>query len=286
MATWLRAEAELRTVLEWLDQGVVLFDAQGWIRASNSRFAQLLGLAPGEMQSLMTLETLARRLAEQTADPDKFAHQWKEEVTLGEAGARDEVHLLKPAPRVLERFGRPVFDPGGRRIGWLELYRDLTPQRLFQSKMMRTEKLAALGQMVTSVAHELSNLLTSITGYTQHLLVRPTGPHVKDDLNRIFLEADRAGRMLRNVLLNARETRPERCAVDLNKIVERTIELRRYELQLDNVRVETHLDRDLPQVLGDPDQLQQVVTNLIVNAEQAIQERPGGGTIRLRTSAA
>jgi two-component system NtrC family sensor kinase len=279
-----RAEAELRTVIEWLDQGVVLFDTHGFVRVANSRFSQVMGLAPGEMDNLTTLDALARRLAEQMANPGDFAHRWKEEVLSGEAGARDEIPLLRPVPRVLERFGRPVYGPQGRRIGWLELYRDLTPQRVFQSKLMRTEKLVSLGQMVTSVAHELGNLLTTISGYTQRLLAHPGGAHVKGDLSRILREADRASRMIRNVLLTARDTQPERHPVNLNEIIDRAIELRLYELELDNIRVETHLAGDLPPVLGNADQLQQVVTNLLVNAEQAIQEGRGRGTIRISSS--
>lgn len=280
-----RAESELRTVVEWLDQGLVLFDGEGWVRAANSRFAQVMGLAPGEMQGLATIDALVKRLAEQTANPREFARCWREEAMRGETGARDEIHLLRPAPRELERLGRPVFSQDGNRIGWLELYRDLTPQRLFQSKLVQTEKLASLGQMVTNVAHELGSLLTSITGYAQRLLERPTGPHVRDDLNRIHHEADRASRMMRNVLLIARDTKPKRRLVNLNESVRRAIDLRRYELELDHIRVETHLAGDLPDVMGDPDQLQQVVINLVVNAEQAIEEGPGRGTIRVRTGA-
>jgi len=279
-----RAEAELRTLIEWLDQGVVLFDAQGLVRAANSRFSQVMGLMPGEMANLTTLDTLAWRLAEQTARPGGFSRNWKEEILRGETGARDEIPLLGPVPRVLERFGRPVYGPQGRRIGWLELYRDLTPQRVFQSKLMRTEKLVSLGQMVTSVAHELGNLLTTISGYTQRLLAQPAGPQARGDLNRILREADRASRMIRSVLLTARDTQPERHLINLNEIIERAMELRLYELELDNVRVETHLAGDLPRFLGNADQLQQVVTNLLVNAEQAIQEGRGRGTIRVSTS--
>ena len=279
-----RAEAELLTLLEWLDQGVLLFDARGRVRAMNSRFAQIAGLRPGEAEALATLDALVDRLAEQTADPREFVRRWKEEATHGEAGAREEIQLLRPAPRLLERFGRPVFDESGRRIGWLELYRDLTPQRLFQSKLLQTEKLASLGQMVTSVAHELSNPLTSIMGYAQRLLANPPGPTAKDELNSILLEAERAGRILRNLLSSARETKPERRPVDLNEIVERTLELRRYEFAMDNIAVATELDWALPCVPGDPDQLQQVATNLVVNAAQAIQHGRGRGTIRVRTA--
>jgi two-component system NtrC family sensor kinase len=281
-----RAQAELFALLEWLEHGVLLFDAQGRIRAMNSRFAQIAGLGPGEKEALATLDGLVERLAGQTADPQEFARQWKEEATHGDAGAREEIEFLRPVPRLLERFGRPVFDEAERRIGWLELYRDLAPQRLFQSKLLQTEKLASLGQMVTSVAHELSNPLTSILGFAQRLLSRPAGPGAKDDLNGLFLEAERATRILRNLLSSARATKPQRCPVDLNEIVERTIELRRHEFAMAQIEVMTELDPALPRVTGDADQLQQVTTNLVANAAQAVQHGPGRGTIRVRTTPA
>jgi signal transduction histidine kinase/ActR/RegA family two-component response regulator len=279
-----RAEADLLALLEWLEQGVLLFDAQGRVRAMNSRFAQIVGLGPGEAEALESLDALVSRLSEQTADPATFARRWRDEVAHGEAGAREEIQLLRPAPRLLERFGRPVFDKSGQRIGWLELYRDLTPQRLFQSRLLQTEKLASLGQMVTSVAHELSNPLTSIMGYAQRLLSNPPGPAAGEELNRILEEAERASRILRNLLSSAREAKPERRPVNLNEIVERTLELWRYAFATDNITVAAELDPALPLVSGDPDQLQQVVTNLVVNAAQSIQHGRGRGFIRVRTA--
>lgn len=282
-----RAEAELLALLEWLEQGVLLFDAQGRIRAMNSRFAQIVGLGPGEAEALESLDALVGRLSAQTADPAEFARRWRAGAAHGEAGAREEIQLLRPAPRLLERFGRPVFDESGRRIGWLELYRDLTPQRLFQSKLLQTEKLASLGQMVTSVAHELSNPLTSIMGYAQRLLSSSPGTapkEQKEQLNQILQEAERASRILRNLLSSAREAKPERRSVDLNEIVERTLELRRYAFATENITVAVELDPELPLVSGDPDQLQQVVTNLVVNAAQSIQHARGRGMIRVRTA--
>jgi signal transduction histidine kinase len=277
------AEERLFHVIEWLEEGVVLFDAQHSIQAMNSRFAQIVGLAPEDIGRVTTLNGLIARLADRAAEPDKFATRWRELASGLDSGAREEIQLLRPVPRVLERLTRPVLDAAGQRIGRVEIYRDLTAQRVFQSKLLHTEKLAALGQMVTGVAHELSNPLTSILGYAQRLFLRSQSEGPSDEVRQIFQEAERASTIVQRLLMSARESRPERRKVSLNQVVSRTMDLQKIRLASEQVTVELDLDETLPLVLGDAGQLQQVLMNLIGNARQAIEQRGKGGTIRLNT---
>jgi signal transduction histidine kinase/CheY-like chemotaxis protein len=277
-----RAETELSNVLEWLEEGVVLFDAQDDIRAMNSRFTQMAGLPPAETAEIASLDGLIGRLAGQTAEPHRFAERWRELSRSLESGVCEELQLVRPAPRILERAARPVLDAAGRRLGRLEVYRDLTARRVFQSKLLQTEKLASLGQMVTGVAHELSNPLTSILGYAQRLLLRDTAERT-EEAQKIYQEAERASTILRQLLLNVRETQSERCTVSLNQVVLRTMELQRFGLAAEMIRLELELDPAPPFVHGDAGQLQQVLMNLVGNARQAIEESGKGGTVRVRT---
>jgi len=278
-----RVEAELRSLLDSMDSGVLLLDRSGQMRLANDRFAQLLGLAAGRVAEFATFDSLVEAVADHFRDPLAFAERWRELFRRGDQATQDELELMRPTRKVIERFSRPVLDDAGERIGWLEVYRDITGQRVIHSKLLRTEKMAALGQLVSGIAHELNNPLTSIMGYAQLLLSRQPGPDRWADARKIYEEAERAGRIVKNLLLFARETKPERQPVDLNEVVERTLALRSYELKVENITVELELDPNLPPTLADATQMQQVVLNLLVNAEQAIQQGRGQGHMRVRT---
>ena len=276
------AEIELHSVIEWLEEGVVLFDARGNIRAMNMRFEQMAGLSAEESGKYRTLETLIARLEPQAAEPPEFAERWRALARGMEGGIREELQMVQPVPRILERAARPILDGVGRSLGRVEIYRDLTAQRIFQSKLLQTEKLAAVGQMLTGVAHELSNPLTTVLGYAQRLLARKDGN--TEEAQKIYQEAERAGRILRQLLAHARETPPERRSVSLNHIVLRALELQRFSLAAEKIRIEMDLAPVLPFVRGDAGQLQQVLMNLLGNARQALEQQGHGGAIRVRTA--
>lgn len=278
-----RARIELLNVIEWLEEGVVLSGANNEIRAMNTRFGQLVGLTPEESVEIKTMDALVARLAQCSADAGSFSERWQQWAKSGEAAGREELQLARPVPRVLERTGRSILDDQGVLLGRVEIYRDMTAQRVFHSKLLQTEKLAALGQMVTGIAHELSNPLTTILGYAQRLLLRSEGASHAPEARQIFDEAERASAILRQLLMSARESRPERRRVSLNQVVSHAVELQRFSLAADKVHVHLDLDTMLPFVYGDSGQLQQVLMNLIGNARQAMEEQGRGGTIQVRT---
>lgn len=280
-----RAQTELHSVLEWLEEGVVLFDAQENVRAMNSRFLQIAGLQGREAASLDSLEKLIAKLSERVAEPWSFSQRWQNLARGIDGGIREEIELVRPAARIVQRMARPILDAGGRKLGRVEIYRDLTTRRGTQSKLLRTEKLAALGQLITGVAHELNNPLTTILGYSQRLLQRRPGVDAEEtrQIRQIFEEAERATTILRQLLLNAHEDQPELRTVAINQLVAQTIELQQASLTQENIRVQTDLDPSDPLVYGDSGQLQQVLMNLTGNARQAIDETGHEGTIRIRT---
>ncbi len=278
-----RAAPELRGVLEWLDEGVVLFDVQDNVRAMNTRFLHIAGLKPSDAADLGTLDRLIVKVSQHVADPWSFAQRWRNLARGIDGGIREELELVRPAHRIVQRVARPVVDANGRKLGRVEIYRDLTARRGFQSRLLRTEKLAALGQMVTGVAHELNNPLTSVLGYSQRLLQSERAGANGREVRHIFEEAERATAILRQLLLNAHENKPELRTVALNQVVLQTVELQQAGLAQENIRMELDLDPALPLVHGDAGQLQQVLMNLAGNARQALEQKGRGGTIRVRT---
>ncbi len=186
---------------------------------------------------------------------------------------------------VVEVSARLVRD-GARTDAIHCIARDLTERRRLEEQLIKAEKLSAIGQLVAGVAHEVNNPLTSISGYTQ-LILRDTSlpADVRSDLQNINTQAERAARIVQNLLVFAREHKPQRLLVDVNEVLRSTLTLRAYQLRVDNITVVTDFDPALPHTIADPHQLQQVFLNLINNAHQAMMERGGNGTLTLRTSA-
>ncbi len=283
-AMWRQVEAELRAVLDSVHAAIIVFDPSGRVRFSSVRIGQLFGLEARQLAKITQYEEFRELVAKRFHDPEAFAAPWKSFAQGGGEPGHDELEILRPARRVIERFTRPVVDSRKRSVGWLELYSDVTGERRLQSKMLHTEKMAALGQLVSGIAHELNNPLTSIMGYAQLLLGHGLAPAQLAKARKVYQEAERARRIVKNLLYFARKNKPERTCVDVNEVVERTLALRSYELKLENIVVECDLAKALPQTLADPYQLQQVILNLVVNAEQALLEGRGQGHVWIRTS--
>ena len=141
-------EAELRQTIGWMEEGVVLFDEAGRVRAANERFHRMLGLTAEEAASADTLEELLRLAAPHARDPELFESAWRALEDSPEGDTQEELLMNWPVPQTLERCAREITTENGRRLGRVEVYREMTARRMFQSRMAQTEKLASLGQRV------------------------------------------------------------------------------------------------------------------------------------------
>jgi PAS domain S-box-containing protein len=158
--------------------------------------------------------------------------------------------------------------------------------RRTQEQLLHSEKMAAVGQLISGVAHELNNPLTAILGYSQLLLSSGQMPaQGMEYSDKLYKQAQRTHRIVQNLLSFARQHKPERVAVQLNQILQDTLALRDYDLRLSNVRVHYDLDPDLPMTAADPHQLQQVFLNLVNNAVDAILEQSKDGDLWVSTRA-
>jgi two-component system NtrC family sensor kinase len=149
-------------------------------------------------------------------------------------------------------------------------------------QLLQAEKMAALGQTISGVAHELNNPLATILSCAERLMEATAGEPQRH-VNVILGEAERAARIVRNLLTFARKRQSTRAMIDLNQIIEQTIALRAYGRRVTSIEVITALASGLPQVFADAQQIQQVLLNLVTNAEQAMLTAFGRGTLVVRT---
>jgi PAS domain S-box-containing protein len=150
-------------------------------------------------------------------------------------------------------------------------------------QLLQAEKMAALGQTISGVAHELNNPLATILSWSERLAERNVDEKTRQGLEVILGEAERAARIVRNLLTFARKRQTTRAMVDLNQVVRETLALRAYEQKVSNIQVVEALATGLPEVFVDGHQIKQVLLNLIINAEQACLGANGRGTIVVRT---
>jgi len=157
--------------------------------------------------------------------------------------------------------------------------------RCTQEQLLQSEKMAAVGQLISGVAHELNNPLTAILGYSQ-LLKSEEFVHARgaDYLEKLYKQAQRTHHIVQNLLSFARQQKPHRAPVQLNQILEDTLVLREFDMKLHNIVIHREFDPRLPMTAGDFHQLEQVFLNLLNNAVDAIQEKGGSGEIWVRTA--
>jgi len=162
---------------------------------------------------------------------------------------------------------------------------DVTDASDLQSKLMHTEKMAALGQLVSGVAHEVNNPLAAIVGFTDLLLENSAIPDdAKEELKVILQEAQRTRVIVQNLLSFARQMPAQREPLQVNSVLRQTMKLRAYDFSNHGVELTEDYGEELPAIIGDPSQLQQVFLNIINNAYDAVQETRRAGKIKIATA--
>lgn len=191
-------------------------------------------------------------------------------------------HKLGEWRRIRFNFS-PLADEKGKIEGVVLSGRDVTELKRLEEQLIQAEKLAAMGQMLAGVAHELNNPLTAILGVTELLREGQNDQEAtKRQLEITHRQARRAARIVQNLLEFSRPASPQKKPVDLNSIIDRTLQLHEHSLRRNNVEIDFRPQPDLPGVIGDANQLIQVFLNLVTNAEQAIREVRESGRIQIR----
>jgi len=181
----------------------------------------------------------------------------------------------------------PISGEDGRVTSIVIVMSDVTDSAMLRTKLVRAERMAAVGQLVSGVAHEVNNPLTAILGFTDLLMENPEIPEsARRDLRVILQEAQRTKQIVQNLLSFARQTPPQRQALQLNSILQRTVHLRSYDFISHGIQVVERLDESLPQIVGDSHQLQQVFLNILNNAYDAVRETARSARIEIMSARA
>ncbi len=152
-----------------------------------------------------------------------------------------------------------------------------------QEQLIVTDRLASAGELSAGIAHEINNPLTTVVGFSQLLLKRDLPDDVREKLDLINREALRCANIARNLLTFARKHDTEKQLTNINDVIKNVLELRAYEQRVNNIKTDTKLDPNLPEITADGFQLQQVFINIIINAEHYMSEAHGKGTLTIST---
>jgi len=178
----------------------------------------------------------------------------------------------------------PMRDEGSDVTSVVVLMTDITDAAMIQAKLMHTEKMAAVGQLVSGVAHEVNNPLTAIMGFSDLLMENPEIPEsARKDLQVILEEAQRTKEIVQNLLSFARRRPPQRQPLQINGLLHKTIALRSYDFANHAIEIIENFDETLPELIGDSHQLQQVFLNILNNAYDAVRVTGRPGSIVLQT---
>jgi signal transduction histidine kinase len=183
----------------------------------------------------------------------------------------------------LQESASPLFDEKGEITGTVLVARDVTQEKRMEEQLVMTDRLASIGELSSGIAHELNNPLTSVIGFSQLLMEGDVPDSIKEDLGIVHSEAQRAAAIVKNLLTFARKHAPVKELSNVNAVVEDVLRLRSYEQKVNNIEVENRLSPNLPEIMIDHFQMQQVFLNIMVNAEFAMQEAHHKGKLVVTT---
>jgi len=278
------SRALLAAIMENAPIGIYLKDVEGRYVVANAEMARLFGRPVSEVLG----RTAADMFGKDYAAP---ILAWDREVLESERTIAVEEHL--PGAESYEwtlvmRFPVRTSADAPLRVGGFNI--DITSQKRAEAELKRSrealyhsEKLTALGSLLAGVSHELNNPLSIIVAQTTLLEREAEGTAHASRAQKIRKAAERSARIVQTFLAMARQKRPERRRVDINEVVLAALELADYGLRTAGVRVTSNLAEALRPVSGDPDQLHQVLVNLLVNAQHALQERPDPRELAITT---
>ena len=283
----LRSRRELENTFDSISHLVAVSDTRGHIVHVNQAFASRAGRQREELLNRPITDHIGAELATFIEQ-----HRSASPKPPGDSATREVMDPVLKGPFMVTVTD--LLDQDRAPVGSVLVARDLTPQTRLEAereelrkRLGQTEKLAALGQFVAGIAHELNNPLQGVLGHLE--LLRTTGAFPKQlrrEVWTIYREADRAAKIVRNLLVFAGSRRLARRSVSVNVVIQKVLSLRAAACRAQDIEVVRHYDDRLPRVQSDPLLLHQVFLNMVMNAEHAIAATGVPGRIEVRTSVA
>ncbi|MFC1925843.1 PAS domain S-box protein, partial [Chloroflexota bacterium] len=276
------SEEKLRLIFESVPEGIVVTDLGGKILDVNEGAVHMHGYDTKE-------ELIGRKSFELVAEKDcaRIMEDMKEIPEIGSTGVIRYSFVKKDGDEFPAAVSSAVLrDTNGQPAGFVVIAVDITEQKKMQEQIILTDRLASIGQLAAGIAHELNNPLTSVIGFSELLLEKDFPDDIREDLETIDKDAKRAASVVKGLLTFVRKQGTEKVSEDINIIIQEVLQLRSYEQRTSDIEVDTRFALDLPRVIANGAQMQQVFMNLIVNAQQAMLEAHGRGRLKVTTEEA
>lgn len=267
------ADSQLnQSIIEGIGLPLIALDASFNIMRSNKRFLDVFQISIEDASTALSKvfpDGRLQSLIERTTESKEDIREAEFECEIGDDGQH---HFLLSISNISLPDGQ---------AGVLVTFDEVTEWKHRHSQVMEASRLVSIGEMAAGIAHEINNPLAAVMGFTQLVMRRDVDDRVMRDLEKILAESKRASKIITNLQSFARRYKPKKDPVNFISIVKKVLEFRSYEMEVENITVQTNFESTTAMVLGDQHQLDQVLLNLVINAEHFMYRENGGGTLTI-----
>jgi PAS domain S-box-containing protein len=270
-----QAAQEWRTTFDSITDLISIQDKDNRIIRVNKALADLLQTTPQKLVGKFCREVMRGDQECPVNCPHLLAIKTGKSSSVETFNSKLGIHFQESAS--------PIFNEKGEATGSVVVARDVTKQKRMEEQLILTDRLASIGELSSGIAHELNNPLTSVIGFSQLLMEGEVPEDIKKDLGIVYSEAQRAATIVKNLLTFARKHAPVKQLSQVNTVIEDVLRLRAYEQKVNNIEIENRLAPNLPEIMIDHFQMQQVFLNIMVNGEFAMLEAHHRGKMVITT---